>query len=270
MNRHRAALPALLIMVLLLSAVLTGPVLGQVAPTVSVISPTSDQLVQGNTYNIKWGFYGVQSISIVTTGILTSIPQNPRGAFNIVLADHVPASQGSVVWTVPFLDTVRFQINAIGYDNAGQQVAASSKAYIFRPDSLRNRTASGIYVDSRDPNVQRLYVMRNNRVIKAYLTSGSRSREYYPRNIHPSTPHEHYGVFKVYGKYPIWHSMQYNVDMFWAMRYWSGHFIHGTYPDQYPKLGTPASSGCTRLTQEDAKELYDMTPIGTRVEIIIK
>lgn len=269
MKRLGDCLSALTIAVFLLANVGYTQVYGQINPAVTIIAPTANQLVQGRTYDIKWASQGVSSVSITATGTLTSIPENPRGQFNIKIADQIPANQGIVQWQVPFLDTVNFQIVINGYDGNGQVVASSQQPYIFRPDLLINRTASGIYVDARNIGTQRLYVLRNNRVIKAYLTSGSRSREFYPRNIHPSTPHEHYGVFQVMDKHPLWHSRMYDVDMYWVMRYWGGHFIHGTSPDQYVKLGGPASSGCTRLTQEDAKELYDITPVGTRVEIII-
>ena len=42
-------------------------------------------------------------------------------------------------------------------------------------------------------------------------------------------------------------------------------YIHGT-PDSEP-MGTPASHGCIRMTNEDVIELYAALPVGTRVLI---
>ena len=43
-------------------------------------------------------------------------------------------------------------------------------------------------------------------------------------------------------------------------------YIHGTNREDL--IGTPASAGCVCLRNADVIELYDLTPIGTRIEII--
>ena len=43
-------------------------------------------------------------------------------------------------------------------------------------------------------------------------------------------------------------------------------YIHGTNREDL--LGTPASAGCVCLRNADVIQLYDIIPIGTRVEII--
>jgi len=63
-------------------------------------------------------------------------------------------------------------------------------------------------------------------------------------------------------------STLFNVRMPWAMRYHGGHYIHATSPNLYRLLGRPASHGCNRLTHRDARELYQTTPLGTRVEVV--
>lgn len=259
-----AVLTALLIFVFATGAVPLG------GPSISITSPTYDQLGEGRTYEISWSASDVDTVSLVATGHRTSIPERNRGDFRIIIAKKVPASTGSASWKVPFLDTLTFRITAKGYDSAGKLVAEGYRPYTFRPSLLANRTADGIYIDVRQEIRQRLYVMKNNKVIHVYLTSGSKLNEYYPRNVHPNKPHDHYGVFRITNKYPVWHSKLFDVDMTWAMRYWNGHFIHGTSPSEYGKLGHAASSGCNRLERSQAKELYDSTPIGTRVEIVVK
>ena len=42
-------------------------------------------------------------------------------------------------------------------------------------------------------------------------------------------------------------------------------YIHATPAEE--KLGTPASWGCVRLSNRDVIELFERTPIGTRVLI---
>lgn len=56
--------------------------------------------------------------------------------------------------------------------------------------------------------------------------------------------------------------------MRYSLRYHGGHYIHATTRNYYSALGQPASHGCNRLTLEDARALYLMTPIGARVEVI--
>lgn len=238
--------------------------------SIKITGPAVEQMAEGRDYRISWDAEGLKSVTIIASGERTSIPGYDRGRFNEVIADSVPADSGSTSWTLPFLDTVRFRIIAKGYNSEGILVARDERVYIWRPDVLRTRTIDGIYVDVRNETRQRLYVLKDNKLTKAYLTSGSRSNEFTSINVHPSRPHDHPGVFRIVDKYPVWHSDMFDVDMYWAMRYWNGHFIHGTYRNQYHKLGKAASSGCNRLTRAQSKELYDMTPVGTRVEIIAK
>ncbi len=56
-----------------------------------------------------------------------------------------------------------------------------------------------------------------------------------------------------------------------ALYLWQGnkdtlYRIHGTNEPQ--TIGTNVSSGCIRLTNEDIVDLYDRTPIGTKVVVI--
>ncbi|MEN6372231.1 MAG: L,D-transpeptidase [Armatimonadota bacterium] len=229
--------------------------------------PVPRQLAEGKTYDITWTSDGLSKVSVEAMGNLISRPGAPRGRFDIVIGEDIPAKQGKVTWLIPFLDTIRFTVYVNGYSSEGQLMATDSKDYLFRPEILRNRTANGIYVDLRNPDRQRLYRMHNNIVTNAYLTSGSRSGVFLTKYQDSPMPHDHVGVFRITYKNPMYWSNEYQVWMTHAMNFWKGHFIHGTYPSEYRLLGHPASSGCIRLDRTDAKELYDITPIGTRVEI---
>jgi len=43
-------------------------------------------------------------------------------------------------------------------------------------------------------------------------------------------------------------------------------YIHGTNREDL--IGTPTSAGCVCLRNADVMELYDLIPVGTRIEII--
>lgn len=257
-----------LIITLLMAFIITALAVPVISESITLTGPKNAELAEGKSYHITWNSEGLESVSVVAFGTLTKIPGHDRGDFSIVIAEAAPASRGSVNWTVPFLDTDKFRIKVKGYNGNGQAVDSSDRLYSFRPAVLRTRSADGIYIDVRREDRQRLYVIRDNKVIRAYLTSGAYQGEFYPRNVHPKKPHDHPGVFRVTAKYPNWYSRMFQVDMPWAMRYHGGHFIHATSPPFYNLLGTAASNGCNRLELSQAKELYDMTPVGTRVEII--
>lgn len=245
---------------------ITTAVSGQEA-RLTLTGPAANQLVEGREYDVTWTGSGIETVTVVADGSLISLPGSPRGDFNETVVERTTAVPGKAVWRVPFLDTLRFRIRITGYDSHGQPVAEDVRVYRFRPAILRNRTANGIYIDLRGTEKQRLYRLQDNVVTNAYLTSGSRSHYFLPKTRDSAKIHDHYGVFRVIQKYPMYWSNTYSVWMTHAMRFWKGHFIHGTYPDQYYLLGRPASSGCIRLHRKDAKELYKLTPVGTRVEI---
>jgi hypothetical protein len=269
-QKNKILLALMSLGVLVLLAVPIVVVVTEASSSLVLTGPTEEQLQQGETYDINWTASGMDKVTVTAAGDRTDYPGNDRGEHRIVIAKDVPADQGSIRWKVPFVDAKSFKITVRGFDERENKPVISSKTYSFRPDILKTRSDDGIYIDVRNETRQRLYVLKDNRLDKVYLTSGARSNEYYPRNIHPEKGHDHDGVFEITEKHEVWHSQLFDVDMFWAMRYWSGHFIHGTYPTEYSKLGSPASSGCNRLNREQAKELYDATPVGTRVEIIAK
>lgn len=259
-NRYLVAILAVLILVSVSGA-------QPDRPAIKLVAPTSAQLVEGQTYYIKWGGTGASSVTITAEGILTSRPSAPRGPFSLTIAENIPAEQGAVAWLVPYLDTVSFTVHITGFDSNGQAVGQDYKTYNFRPLILSNRKANGIYIDLTNPARQRMYVLRNKVLIRAYLTSGAYTHVAIPRPGRLSTPFDPVGVFRVIRKIPMYWSNEYQVWMTNALQFYQGHFIHGTYPSEYQYLGKPASHGCIRLDRTDAKELYDMTPIGTRVEI---
>ncbi len=235
---------------------------------ITVIGPDRRSMHEGETYAITWAADSIQSVSIVAHGARTPVGGKPRGNFVAVIAEAVPAAQEWVHWTVPWLDSVEFLLKAKGYNSLGYQVAMDERRYGFRPAVMVNRTEDGIYLDLHGRANQRVYVQKDRRLTRAYLSSSSENYVWLAPSRHSTRPHDHAGVFKVLEKKRSHWSTLFNVRMPWAMRYHGGHYIHATSPNLYRLLGRPASHGCNRLTHRDARELYQTTPLGARVEVI--
>lgn len=85
------------------------------------------------------------------------------------------------------------------------------------------------------------------------------------------------GSFKIYERYE-WRPLFGNVLGQYAIRFNEHILFHsvpyleadkGTLkPEEYNKLGKPASMGCVRLCVADAKWIYDNCPDGTVVEVV--
>lgn len=230
--------------------------------------PEQAELTEGQTYTAAWNAGGAETVDISVCGTRTPLGTKSRGPFEIVIARGVSAVQNESSFTMPWIDSVKFALRIIGRGGAGEKVSAGEREYRFRPAVLANRADDGLYLDLHQKVNQRLYAQKDGIITRAYISSSSMKYSWKAVNVHPETPHDHAGVFSVISKSPKAHSRQYDVDMPWAMQYLSGHFIHATSPNLYSRLSRPASHGCNRLTREDARELYDATPIGTRVEVI--
>jgi hypothetical protein len=236
--------------------------------SISIDGPDRYAMLEGQTYAITWRSDGIETVSVVAYGDLTPLGTASRGDFSIVIAENVPAATGRVEWKTPWIDAKSFFIKLKAYGSDGSSIDSTARGYGFRPAVLAKRTRDGIYLDLHKPVNHRIYVQKDGRITHAYLSSSSENYLWRPANVHPSKPHDHAGVYRVLSKTRSHWSTMFNVEMPWAMRYHGGHFIHATIPRLYSLLGSPASNGCNRMTMKDARELYMMTPIGTRVEVI--
>ena len=254
--------------VLLVFLLLTVFTTNAYAQRVSIAGPKRSGMLEGESYRITWTSSGIKSVSVIATGKKTPLGTQSRGSFQIVVSNPVPAEQRGVDWTVPWIDAVNFSIKLKGFDRTGKVVVTNERSYNFRPKVLANRMEDGLYLDLSEKANQRLYIQKNYRITRAYLSSSSRNYLWNPPGRHINTPHDHAGVFSIIEKKPMHWSSLFNVRMPWAMRYHGGHFVHATSRNLYKDLGTPASAGCNRLTYHDAREVYRMTPLGTRIEVI--
>ncbi|MHB0999570.1 MAG: L,D-transpeptidase [Armatimonadota bacterium] len=238
------------------------------AQSVTITGPNQTGMLEKDEYTLTWESEGIESVSIFAHGPRTPMGDRSRGIFRHIIAEGIPASDGSLQWKVPWIDSNVFFIKIKGYDAEGKQVTVTERGYSFRPAVLAKRTADGIYLDLHSRSNQRLYMQNNYKITRVYLSSSSENYLWMPPGRHVTKPHDHAGVFRVIQKKRLHHSVLFGVDMPFSLRYHSGHFIHATSRNLYRKLGMPASHGCNRLTRKDAQELYTMTTIGTRVEVI--
>ncbi len=236
------------------------------AGDIILTKPDRETLIEGRNYPIAWHSSGIRTVNVAACGSRTPLGGESRGDFCIDIADNMPAN-AEITWTVPWIDSIRFTVKLTGFDASGADIS-DEKGYSFRPASMAKRSADGIYLDLHSRENQRLYVQKGSKIILAFLTTSSRNYLWVSRTSRLSIPHDHAGIFRVREKIPNYWSRLYQVPMPYAMRYDGGHFIHATSEDQYGWLGQPASSGCNRLTLADARKLYFMTPVGTRVEVI--
>ncbi len=254
------------LLVMAVALVTAGAAHGQ---HVYLIGPDRYGMQENDTYTITWSADpGIKSVAVLATGERTPLGKQSRGDFDIVISDPVPADQGQVEWKVPWIDSISFFVKLKGFDDSGQMVTTTAREYGFRPAVLWGKTQDGIYLDLHNKTHQRLYVQKDYKITKGYLSSSSEGYDWVPPNVHPRHKHDHAGVFRVLSKERNHYSRLFDVNMPWAMRYVGGHFIHATSPNLYKYLGTHASHGCNRLTRTDARELFRATPIGTRVEVI--
>lgn len=242
--------------------------LAAIGQEVYMNGPQQAELVEGQSCLVGWSAGGAETVDISVCGTRTPLGRQSRGTYEIILAKGVSAAECEHACTMPWVDSLKCFIKIIGRDGAGKKVGVVQKEYLFRPAIMATRTDDGIYVDLHEKTNQRLYVVNDGTVASAYLCSSSSTYRWLPITVHPTAPHDHAGIFKVLKKIELAHSRQFDVDMPWALRYLSGHFIHATSPNFYKMLGGPASHGCIRLTRDDARALFDAASADMRVEVI--
>ena len=102
---------------------------------------------------------------------------------------------------------------------------------------------------------QLVLAIEDNQVVRAIHVSTGK----------PSTPTT-IGSFHVYAKFPRWWSTPFREWLLWASPFTGGIAMH-----QYPDVPTYAAShGCVRVTQYDARWLFDFNSVGEPVDVIAR
>lgn len=147
----------------------------------------------------------------------------------------------------PYKKTRKNKTFALWLAGKHQHVEVMRILMKITPDSEAGRTR--IRVDLKS---QTAYVWRDGKVDDAIPISSGRAKFPTPK-----------GRYIVTNKYPMWKSTIYRVKMPYFLRLSCGDF--GLHAGHLP--GYPASHGCIRLPEADAKKLFLSVPIGTLVEI---
>ena len=160
---------------------------------------------------------------------------------------------------------------------AGTAESAIVLNWIENPDARvsngKNQVEPSIQVDYGDIenflidvnlSMQQVTVSYKGSVIKNMVCSSGR----------PETPTPQ-GEYVTYQKIYYQYVSKFAQGAFYWTRFYGSYLFHGIPTDinrnmlaeEYEKLGTPASHGCIRLMNEDAKWMYEILPLGIRVNI---
>ncbi len=116
---------------------------------------------------------------------------------------------------------------------------------------------------------QRLYAFSQGELVMVESISTASTGINLPTEVKSDYPHNHLGVFAVRSKDEEAYSDVFDCPMPYAMFYCGGHAVHQTEPKYYRLLGQPASHGCVREGPGIAKWLFEHTPLGTPVDIVV-
>jgi lipoprotein-anchoring transpeptidase ErfK/SrfK len=106
------------------------------------------------------------------------------------------------------------------------------------------------------PVAENLEVILDGTTLYIWPTSTGRNQwETSPSGEHYFTETKE-GTFRIFKMVENYWSVQWRAPMSDAMFFDAGNAIHGTTPDHYSQLGTPASGGCVRLDQANAATLW--------------
>lgn len=107
-------------------------------------------------------------------------------------------------------------------------------------------------------SLQKLYAYDNGVVVKDFLVSTGVA-------AHPTV----LGTYSIYQKLPSTRMTGEGYDLSdvpWTMYFYEDYGIHGTY--WHHNFGQPMSHGCVNMQTDEAKWLYDWSPLGTSVLIL--
>lgn len=147
----------------------------------------------------------------------------------------------------PAAKTKRHRTFALWLAGKGHHVAVMQMLLGVQPDSETARSL--IEVDLATQTAQ----LFREGIIAASMPISSGRKSF------PTRP----GEYVVTDKHSKWRSTLYPADMPFFMRLSCGDI--GFHAGNLP--GYPASHGCIRLKRQDAKTLFDLVPVGTRVVI---
>jgi lipoprotein-anchoring transpeptidase ErfK/SrfK len=165
------------------------------------------------------------------------------------------------------MDALRFRLKIVGYRADGAKLTYTTAAYSLLPRICLGKPQTSICVSKAR---QRLYYLHEGSVRRMHVVSTA-ARGYRTPTMRPGSYDRSRGTMgKVFYKSYAPFSRQYQVVMYhWLAITSSGsHGIHATSPNQYRRLGRPASHGCIRQHRTDARVLWELVRVGTPVYVL--
>ncbi len=247
-----------------------GPGVPQLAEPFFVILThpvDGSEIVEGEEVRITWKTGGpVSQVRIYYQYENCRLGGAYRGSVGRLVGGGTLPNTGQYSWIVPWMDTHQLRLRIAGYEPGGGLIGAEEVGLQFRPKELKDLppTAIGI-IKSR----QRLYYFEDGKIKRMHIISTAMSG-YWTPYMEPGSYDPRRGrMGQVFYKDTNAWSKQYNCWMpYWMAITSSGsHGIHATSPPFYHRLGSPASHGCVRQHQADARKLFHMVRVGTPVYI---
>lgn len=237
-------------------------------PGMLLLSPADgDEWVEGSQVTFRWLSSGpIRKVRIYYSYERCKFAERSRGEVGVVLADMIPDNNQFTWPKVPWLDTGSVRLRIAGYDAEGNRVAADEVGLHFRPRELVGLPDTCIAIIKKH---QRLYYIREGKVVRMHIVSTAASGYWTPTMKPGSFDRRRGAMGKVFSKDTCAWSRMYHCSMpYWMAITSSGsHGIHATSPPFYGRLGSPASHGCVRQHRTDARILFGMVAVGTKVYV---
>jgi len=231
-------------------------------------SPVNEsEVLEGSEMKLRWRAGGpIEKVRLYYEYENCRLAGKSRGTVGKVIGGSMLGNTGEHVWKVPWMDTHRLRLRIAGYDAQGGRLATDEIGLFYRPRQLAGLSGTFIAVIKER---QRLYYFVDGKVIHMHIVSTAMAGYTTPLMKPGSYDRRRGRMGQVFSKTPHTRSRLYNCDMYWWMAVTStgSHGIHATTPNFYSRLGRPASHGCIRQHRADAKILYSMVSIGTRVYV---
>lgn len=235
------------------------------APGLQLVWPVPGSYLNEGGAKLIWNTQGpIASVRVFYNGDLCPVGGVPRGTFGGPVIKVV--NTGTYVWSVPWMDAAHVRVTLVGYGLDNAELASTEVIYQFRPKILQDKPDTCIVVSK---SRQRLWYLVDGFIKRMHVVSTA-DGGYVTPTMRPGSRDPQRGEMgKVFSKAFAPVSRQYNVVMYyWLQITQSGsHGIHATSPALYSALGGPASHGCVRQHRLDAKVLWEMVPVGTKVYV---
>lgn len=238
----------------------------------ALVFTAPDVLREGQecTFQLETSLPDAVSASLVISGERLPVGGKSRGSFHLALAEPTPleASQqpdnpirNLALFVVPgYYDTTSVVVSLKIFNASGEVALRHDLPLDHLPAFVPTDFVEGIVI-SKDR--QRMYCLKEGRVQAGFVVSTGRR---HPDGGGPTPSLDSRIINKAKSAW----SRKYEVTMpYWNAITPDGRYgIHATSPNLYPKLGTPDSHGCVRLHKQDARDFFEMFPVGTRVVIL--